>query len=125
MTRASLLSLALLLPLVLAPTALAAPAIYAERKAAGLDVGVLTVDWAHCWSAVSGGPRLLRDGKPWLHPEVEPLPKGPAAQPRQLLGLGKDGKQLLVVTIGAPVTLAQATTAMQALGAWQAMCLEG
>jgi hypothetical protein len=197
MIRASLLTLSL--AAALAPAALASPTIYAERKAAGLDVGVVTVDltdpqtqlelltpmatekefWAMAgrahaaaavdappigvsagragkpaatgtvfglgpgqpaqiatlrwdppvdpaksWTAVTGGPRLLRDGKPWLHPEVEPLARTAAApQPRTALGLDKAGKQLLLVTFPTPVTFAQEAAAMQALGAWQAMNL--
>ncbi|MDB5098024.1 MAG: hypothetical protein JWM80_2445 [Cyanobacteria bacterium RYN_339] len=194
------LLLAALALVAVAPPAGAAPATYVERKAAGLDVGVVTVDladpatqvelltpmatekefwsmvgrahaaavinapaigisagragkpaatgtsfgllpgnvaqlrtarwdppvdFARAWTAVTGGPRLLRDGKPWLHPEVEPLARAPLALPRSALGLSKDGKQLYLVTFPTPVTLLQAATAMQALGAWQALNLDG
>jgi hypothetical protein len=79
------------------------------------------------WLALTAGPRLLRDGKLYLHPKEEGF-KDPdvfRSATRTALGYDKAGAKLLLVSILSPVTLEQEAKVMQALGTHQAMNLDG
>jgi hypothetical protein len=79
------------------------------------------------WLSLTAGPRLLRDGKVYLHPKEEGF-KDPDVfgnATRTALGYDKAGGKLLLVSVLTPVSLAQEAKIMQALGTHQAMNLDG
>lgn len=83
--------------------------------------------WEQHWFSLTCGPRLLKDGAIWLAPETEGF-KDPHVlnrATRAALGYSHDGKTLYLVSFLSPLTLKQAAAAMQALGAYQAMNLDG
>lgn len=83
--------------------------------------------WERHWFSLTCGPRLLKDGAIWLAPETEGF-KDPHVlnrASRAALGYSRDGKTLYLVSFLSPLTLQQAAAAMQSLGAYQAMNLDG
>ncbi|MDB5101096.1 MAG: Tat pathway signal sequence domain protein [Cyanobacteria bacterium RYN_339] len=79
------------------------------------------------WLSMTGGPRLLRDGKVYLHPKEEGFrdPDVFASATRTALGYDRSGSKLLLVSILTPVSLAQEAKIMKAVGTYQAMNLDG
>ena len=79
------------------------------------------------WLSMTGGPRLVMDGKVYLHPREEGF-KDPDvfhAATRTALGFSADGRKLMVVAFTQPVSLELEARAMKALGCHQAMNLDG
>ncbi|HEY9897996.1 MAG TPA: phosphodiester glycosidase family protein [Pantanalinema sp.] len=77
--------------------------------------------------SITSGPRLLRDGKVWLQPRREGF-KDPnlfGRHPRVALGLARGGTELIVACFPSPMTLGQSAEAMRALGAHDALNLDG
>lgn len=83
--------------------------------------------WEQHWFSITAGPRLLKDGQPWINPVKEGFqdPHVLNAASRVALGYSRDGKTLYLVSFLRTLTLAQEAAAMKALGAWQAMNLDG
>lgn len=83
--------------------------------------------WEQHWFSLTCGPRLLKDGAIWLAPKTEGFqdPHVLNRASRAALGYSRDGKTLYLVSFLSPLTLQQAAAAMQALGAYQAMNLDG
>lgn len=83
-------------------------------------------DWSDIEFAVSSGPTLLQNGEialnPWAEGFTDPAVYRPAR--RSALGLTRANK-LLMVTVSKPVSLRRLAMAMQALGAVQAINLDG
>lgn len=84
-------------------------------------------DWQSHWFSLTCGPRLVKDGKVWLHAREEGFTDshvlGVAA--RNALGFSRDGKTLYLVSFGVPVSLTKEAQVMRALGCHQAMNLDG
>jgi hypothetical protein len=84
-------------------------------------------NWSSHWFSITCGPRLLKDGTSWLHPQEEGFTDshvmGVAA--RSALGYTRDGRFLYLVSFRTPVSLAREADVMRALGCYQAMNLDG
>ena len=85
------------------------------------------IDWQRWWFSITCGPRLLRQGKIWLQPELEGFrdPHVFRAANRSALGFSANGKTLWLVSFPGGVTLEREARVMQALGAAEAMNLDG
>ncbi|MEZ0374128.1 MAG: phosphodiester glycosidase family protein [Candidatus Sericytochromatia bacterium] len=83
--------------------------------------------WEKHWFSITAGPRLLKDGAPSISPDVEGFkdPHVLSAASRVALGYSKDGRSLFLVSFLSTLSLPQEAKAMKALGAWQAMNLDG
>ena len=83
-------------------------------------------DWAGCEFVLRGGPRLLSGGEICLYARGEGFRSASlfARNRRTALGLTRDHKLLLVAT-NQRVYLSELARAMKALGAVDAMCLDG
>jgi len=111
----------------------AAPVGAGPRVRALLRAGAQTVDPADHESISGGGPRLVRDGRVTVTAAAEGFPRADARsrQPRTLAGVDARGRLLLVTVDGrrpgwsAGVTLAEAARTMIALGARDALALDG
>ena len=84
--------------------------------------------WENHWFSLTAGPRLVRQGKLWLAPKSEGFRDrrvfaGKAK--RSAIGISKDGRYLHLVTFISPITLTQEAHIMIALGARDAMNLDG
>jgi hypothetical protein len=79
------------------------------------------------WLSMTGGPRLLRDGKVYLHPREEGFrdPDVFHSATRTALGFSREGKKLLLVSFLSPVSLELEARVMKSLGTYQAMNLDG
>jgi exopolysaccharide biosynthesis protein len=77
-------------------------------------------------TALHAGPRLVDHGRVSLAPRVEGFrdPSIFVRKPRAAVGLTKDRK-LLLVTVTKPLYLREMAKVMQALGAVDAMCMDG
>lgn len=77
--------------------------------------------------AITSGPRLVRRGKVWLHPGREGFgdPALFGRHPRLAMGLAEGGTSLIVACFPTPMTLPQLAEAMKALGAHDALNLDG
>lgn len=83
-------------------------------------------DWRAYECVLGAGPRLLLNGQVWVQPRAEGFrdPRVYAATSRTAVGVTKHNKLLLVVT-RHPVTLRQLARLMKALGAVNAIALDG
>jgi len=81
--------------------------------------------WDKAWLALSCGPRLVKDGRPWLQPATEGFRDAHVLGAAGRSALGFDAQRLLLVSFNAGVTLAQEANVMKALGCRQAMNLDG
>lgn len=83
--------------------------------------------YSSAWLCLPAGPRLLKEGKSWLHPKAEGFGDPPLFRrmPRTALGLSRDGRTLTLAAFPDPVTLAEEARAMRALGCWDALNLDG
>lgn len=83
--------------------------------------------WNGSWLALSCGPRLLRDGKPWLQPAHEGFKDSHVlgAAGRSALGYDAAGAHLYLASFDGAVTLAKEAEVMRAIGCAQAMNLDG
>jgi len=84
------------------------------------------IDWTGCCSGLACGPRLLRDGKIDinLHRDGFGSAAGKVTAPRCSVGATKDGKLILCV-VNDSITLQTLSEAMLALGAVDAVNLDG
>jgi exopolysaccharide biosynthesis protein len=82
--------------------------------------------WPDCDTGVRAGPRLLTRGVVTLYPEWEGFrdPAVTACRPRAAVGITRRGK-LLLVTVAQPLYLSDMARVMSALGAADAMCMDG
>ncbi|MEZ0374655.1 MAG: phosphodiester glycosidase family protein [Candidatus Sericytochromatia bacterium] len=83
--------------------------------------------WEQHWFSITAGPRLLKQGSHAIDPAKEGFrdPHVLNAAARAALGYSRDGKTLWLVSFLAPLSLTREAEAMKALGAWQAMNLDG
>ena len=83
-------------------------------------------DWTGVECGIRTGPRLLSGGEYVLNPRKEGFryPGLFGRHARMAMGLTANNK-LLLVAIRAPVTFARAASIMKALGAMDAVCLDG
>ncbi|MBD2460850.1 phosphodiester glycosidase family protein [Oscillatoria sp. FACHB-1407] len=83
--------------------------------------------WHQHWFSITGGPRLLRNGRVWLAPRTEgfrdPRIFGVAA--RSAIGFPASGKKLILVTFLRELSLSQEARVMRAIGCSEAMNLDG
>lgn len=83
--------------------------------------------WDRHWFSITCGPRLLRQGAPWINPALEgfsdPRVLGVAA--RTAIGFSQDGRRLMLVNFDSDVSLQQEAQVMQAIGCYEAMNLDG
>jgi exopolysaccharide biosynthesis protein len=77
--------------------------------------------------SITSGPRLVRGGKVWLQARREGFrdPNLFGRHPRMALGLDRKGEVLIVACFPSPMTLRQTAEAMRALGARDALNLDG
>jgi hypothetical protein len=82
--------------------------------------------WRDCNTGVRAGPRLLTRGRVTLYPQWEGFrdPAVTARRPRAAVGITRHGK-LLLVTVARPLYLSEMARVMRALGAHDAMCMDG
>jgi len=83
-------------------------------------------DWSGCEFVIRGGPRLLSGGEICLYARGEGFRQASlfARNRRTALGLTRDHKLLLVAT-NQRIYMSELARAMQALGAVDAICLDG
>jgi exopolysaccharide biosynthesis protein len=83
-------------------------------------------NWSDCNTGLRAGPRLLTRGKVTLYPQWEGFrdPAVTARRPRAAVGITRHGK-LLLVTVERPLYLSELARVMRALGARDAMCMDG
>lgn len=83
-------------------------------------------DWSDFETVLCGGPRLVRSGKVWVYPKAEGFRDPALFTPRirTAVGYTKNGR-LLLVTTGKPVYLSSLAKAMKALGARDAVAMDG
>jgi hypothetical protein len=84
--------------------------------------------WQRHWFSLTAGPRLLRQGKQWIHPKLEGFTdrgvmEGKAR--RSAIGYPQGSNRLLLVTFLSPVSLQKEAYIMQHLGCHEAMNLDG
>lgn len=83
--------------------------------------------WEQHWFSLTAGPRLLKQGKLSIQPRQEgfsdPAVMGIAV--RSAIGFPKDANRLYHVTFRKPITLQQEAEIMKAIGAHEAMNLDG
>jgi exopolysaccharide biosynthesis protein len=79
------------------------------------------------WFSITSGPRLLRNGKIWLRPNIEGF-KDPAvlgSSARTAIGFSQDGARLILVCFDFNISLRQEAEVMRAVGCYEAMNLDG
>ena len=84
-------------------------------------------DWSQHWFSVTCGPRLIKDGKVWLKPELEGF-KDPHVFDtggRTAIGYSKEGDKIYLVTFLSILSLEDEAKLMQGIGCYQAMNLDG
>jgi len=83
-------------------------------------------DWSAYQTVIRGGPRLVRNGRVWVCPKAEGFrdPSLFKPRPRTAVAIKKDGRLLLVVA-SRPVTLSKLAKALVALGARDAIAMDG
>lgn len=83
--------------------------------------------WQQHWFSLTAGPRLLKQGKISIQPKQEgftdPAVMGIAV--RAAIGFPKDANHLYHVTFREPITLQKEAEIMRAIGAYEAMNLDG
>lgn len=84
-------------------------------------------DWHQHWFSLTAGPRLLKRGTISIAPRTEgfadPRVMGVAA--RSAIGFPQGGKELVLVTFLAPLSLEREAQLMRAIGCYEAMNLDG
>jgi exopolysaccharide biosynthesis protein len=88
--------------------------------------GHLTIAAPELQTVLRAGPRLIDQGRISLMPAVEGFrdPSILARKPRAAVGLTRKNK-LLLVAVTKPVYLREMARVMVALGAYDAMCMDG
>ena len=88
--------------------------------------GRLTMVAPELQTALRAGPRLIDQGHISLMPSIEGFhdPSIMVRKPRAAVGLTRANK-LLLVTVTKPLYLREMARVMQALGAYDAMCMDG
>jgi exopolysaccharide biosynthesis protein len=83
--------------------------------------------WQEYWFSITGGPRLLKDGKIWLAPRSEGFrdPSVLNIAYRTAIGFSTQKKLLFLVAFLIPLSLQEEATMMQAIGCDRAMNLDG
>jgi exopolysaccharide biosynthesis protein len=83
--------------------------------------------WEQHWFSLTAGPRLLKQGKISIQPKQEgfsdPAVMGVAV--RSAIGFPKNANRLYHVTFSKPITLQKEAEIMKAIGAHEAMNLDG
>jgi hypothetical protein len=84
-------------------------------------------DWRRYWMSVTAGPRLLTDGRIELRPGAEGFTDPAVVRPatRTALGFSRDGARLYLASFPTPVSLEREAAVMKAMGAYQALNLDG
>ncbi|AFZ11617.1 hypothetical protein Cri9333_0682 [Crinalium epipsammum PCC 9333] len=84
-------------------------------------------EWDKHWFSITCGPRLIKQGKIWLNPQVEGFKDshvlGVAA--RTAIGYSADGKKLFLVNFNQDLSLQTEAKLMKAIGCYEAMNLDG
>jgi exopolysaccharide biosynthesis protein len=84
--------------------------------------------WQRHWFSLTAGPRLLRQGKQWIHPRLEGFADRGVMDGKALraaVGYPQGSSKLLLVTFLSPVSLQKEAQIMQHLGCDEAMNLDG
>ncbi len=83
--------------------------------------------WHEHWFSLTGGPRLLRQGKFWIAPKSEGFrdPSVLGVGSRTAIGFPKNGDKLILATFLRSMTLEREAHAMKDLGCYEAMNLDG
>lgn len=83
--------------------------------------------WHEHWFSLTGGPRLLREGKFWIAPKSEGFrdPSVLGVGSRTAIGFPKNGDKLILATFLNSMTLEREAHAMKDLGCYEAMNLDG
>lgn len=83
--------------------------------------------WEKHWFSITAGPRLLKNGVVSISADKEGFkdPHVLTTGARNAMGYSRDGKTLYLVSFLTGLSLQREAEAMKALGAWQAMNLDG
>lgn len=83
--------------------------------------------WDNCWFSLTCGPRLLRDGIEWIHPDLEGFSDSHVLGigPRCAMGFTADKSKLILCTFVNGLSLPQEARLMKELGCSDAMNLDG
>ncbi|PAX50974.1 phosphodiester glycosidase family protein [Brunnivagina elsteri] len=84
-------------------------------------------NWKEHWFSLTCGPRLLRQSKIWLKPDIEGFkdPNVLGSGARTAIGFTSDGKKLILVNFDVNLTLPKVAEVMKAIGCYEAMNLDG
>jgi exopolysaccharide biosynthesis protein len=85
-----------------------------------------TSDWKGYEAVLCGGPTLVRSGRIWVNPSGQGFRDRGHYRPRPRTAVGlKANQKLLMVVVTRPVTLSHLARVMRALGAVDAIALDG
>jgi exopolysaccharide biosynthesis protein len=84
-------------------------------------------NWSQHWFSLTCGPRLLKEGKIWLQPELEGFrdPHVFDTGGRTAIGYPPEGDKIYLVTFLSILSLEEEAKLMQGIGCHQAMNLDG
>lgn len=83
--------------------------------------------WNKHWFSLTCGPRLLRQGEIWVHPEIEGFTDSHVLTvgPRQAMGYPKSKDKIYLVTFLYGLSLEKEAEMMKKIGCYEAMNLDG
>lgn len=83
--------------------------------------------WDQHWFSLTAGPRLLRQGTPWISPRKEGFTDANVmgVATRNAIGFSRSQKTLFLATFTTPITLRQVASIMKSIGCYEAMNLDG
>ena len=84
-------------------------------------------EWDKHWFSITCGPRLIKQGKIWLNPQVERFKDSHVlgVGARTAIGYSADGKKLFLVNFNQDLSLQTEAKLMKAIGCYEAMNLDG
>ncbi|PZM79302.1 MAG: hypothetical protein DKT66_22775 [Candidatus Melainabacteria bacterium] len=83
--------------------------------------------WDKHWFSLTCGPRLLRQGEVWVHPDIEGFTDSHVLTigPRQAMGYPKSKDKIYLVTFLYGLSLEKEAEMMKKIGCYEAMNLDG
>lgn len=82
--------------------------------------------WETHWFSLTCGPRLVRQGEIWVHPDIEGFTDSHVLTigPRQAIGFNKSRDKIYLVSFVSALSLERAGKLMQKIGCYEAMNLD-
>ncbi len=83
--------------------------------------------WDKHWFSLTCGPRLLRQGEVWVHPDIEGFTDSHVLTigPRQAIGYPASKDRIFLVTFMYGLSLEKEAAMMKKIGCYEAMNLDG